>query len=221
MVFAVWPATLTLVELYLTVIGIPFYSIRAAYSQPQRQNAILKFNDPSDPVKILLCSSRSAATSFNAQRSCADMIILEIPWNLSTVDQMVGRLWRVGQDKEVKVHILVVDFTYNQVIQARATRKVIAQLASQAEASDRKAEGNAAPVGPTIKDEMTNRCISYYMRIYGFRSPRHEWNNHLDLSAKDNLLTEKGFCTTGKPCLKLIAIYLECQRSFIILYACR
>lgn len=159
MVFAVWPATLTLVELYLTVIGIPFYSIRAAYSQPQRQNAILKFNDPSDPVKILLCSSRSAATSFNAQRSCADMIILEIPWNLSTVDQMVGRLWRVGQDKEVKVHILVVDFTYDQVIQARATRKVIAQLASQAEASDRKAEGNAAPVGsPTTTSQVAPRA---------------------------------------------------------------
>ena len=64
------------------------------------------------------------------------MVILEWPWNLSTVDQMVGMLWRVGQTREVNVRILSVDHSHDQVLQARTTKKVLAQLASQATASD-------------------------------------------------------------------------------------
>lgn len=127
---------MTLVEIFLTVIGISFYALRAAYTQAQRHSSVVKFNNPDDDVKIMICSSRSAATSFNAQQACSDMVILEWPWNLSTVDQMVGMLWRVGQTREVNVRILSVDHSHDQVLQARTTKKVLAQLASQATASD-------------------------------------------------------------------------------------
>ncbi|OJD30027.1 helicase [Diplodia corticola] len=212
MVFAVWPAVLTEIEMFLTTLGIPFYSIRAAFSQPQRQSALAKFNDPADEVKILLCSSRTASTSFNAQAACHHLAILELDWSLATIDQIIGRLWRVGQSKIVDVYILVVDFTYDQVLQARATKKALAQLASQArikekpddddneedENEDETADDKAEAEDST-ENAKVNQCIEYYTRLYGFRSPRHEWDNARDLAAKDNLETEKGFCMKGRP----------------------
>ena len=136
----------------------------------------------------------------------------ELPFNITTLDQMIGRLWRVGQLKAVMVWLLTVDFTYDQVIQSRITRKAISQFASQAAASaepEGKGKGKAredeVPADESdvanadgISEEMEERCIGYYMQLYGFRSPRHAWGNAVDLAAKDELPTEEGFCKKGK-----------------------
>ncbi|SFP60424.1 DISARM system SNF2-like helicase DrmD [Sphingomonas rubra] len=60
----------------------------------ERRDAIKRaFNDPADPLRILLCTD-AAREGINLQAQCHDLIHVDLPWNPSRLEQRNGRIDR-------------------------------------------------------------------------------------------------------------------------------
>lgn len=66
------------------------------------------FNDPADPVRILVATD-AAAEGLNLQRTARYMLHFDCPWNPSRLEQRNGRLDRHGQARDVTIHHFVSD----------------------------------------------------------------------------------------------------------------
>ncbi len=68
---------------------------------PGTRDAIkLAFNDPGDPVRILLATD-AAAEGLNLQETARLLLHFDVPWNPSRLEQRNGRLDRHGQARDV------------------------------------------------------------------------------------------------------------------------
>lgn len=60
----------------------------------ERREAIKRaFNDPADPLRILICTD-AAREGINLQAQCHDLIHVDLPWNPSRLEQRNGRIDR-------------------------------------------------------------------------------------------------------------------------------
>ncbi|MEH3048604.1 helicase-related protein [Sphingomonas adhaesiva] len=60
----------------------------------ERREAIKRaFNDPADPLRILICTD-AAREGINLQAQCHDLIHVDLPWNPSRLEQRNGRVDR-------------------------------------------------------------------------------------------------------------------------------
>ncbi|MFD1035448.1 DISARM system SNF2-like helicase DrmD [Sphingomonas hankookensis] len=60
----------------------------------ERRDAIKRaFNDPADPLRILICTD-AAREGINLQSQCHDLIHVDLPWNPSRLEQRNGRIDR-------------------------------------------------------------------------------------------------------------------------------
>jgi superfamily II DNA or RNA helicase len=66
------------------------------------------FNDPSDPVRILVATD-AASEGMNLQETARLLLHFDIPWNPSRLEQRNGRLDRHGQARDVTVFHFVSD----------------------------------------------------------------------------------------------------------------
>lgn len=66
------------------------------------------FNDPADPVRLLLATD-AAAEGLNLQRTARYLLHFDCPWNPSRLEQRNGRLDRHGQARDVTVHHFMSD----------------------------------------------------------------------------------------------------------------
>jgi len=94
--------------------------------------------------------------------------------NINTIIQTIGRIHRLGQKEVQDIYIITVNHTYDQILQAKATNKMIAQLAGEA-----RTKGNSL-------EEMEANAEELITRMLGQRCSRKDWMD-LDLRAKDNL----------------------------------
>ena len=63
----------------------------------------------------VLISTDVASYGLNLQY--ANIIInYELPWSLVTLEQRVGRVWRLGQRKDVKIYLMVLDHGFERII---------------------------------------------------------------------------------------------------------
>ncbi|MDP2182395.1 MAG: DISARM system SNF2-like helicase DrmD [Actinomycetota bacterium] len=60
------------------------------------------FNDPSEPVRLLL-GTDAAAEGLNLQRTARHLLHFDLPWNPSRIEQRNGRLDRHGQARDVQI----------------------------------------------------------------------------------------------------------------------
>ena len=61
---------------------------------------------------ILVCSSRSAAESYNFQKAYHNIIIMDMV-NFTTILQIIGRCYRIDQKHEQYIKILILNRSYN------------------------------------------------------------------------------------------------------------
>jgi superfamily II DNA or RNA helicase len=73
-----------------------------------RDRAIAAFNDPADPVRVLV-STDAASEGLNLQESARLLLHYDVPWNPSRLEQRNGRLDRHGQARDVTVFHFVTD----------------------------------------------------------------------------------------------------------------
>lgn len=66
----------------------------------QRDPIKAAFNDPGDPVRILLATD-AAAEGLNLHETARYLLHFDVPWNPSRIEQRNGRVDRHGQDRDV------------------------------------------------------------------------------------------------------------------------
>lgn len=103
-VFTEYKTTLDYVERRIREkFGTDPRAIRTLYgglNLAEREDIKKAFNDPDDPVRILLATD-AAAEGLNLQETARRLLHYEVPWNPSRLEQRNGRLDRHGQARRV------------------------------------------------------------------------------------------------------------------------
>ena len=100
-IFSEWVTMLKLIGDMLTKEGITFAKLTGKVPVKKRGDLIKEFEDNSDCSVFL--SSESGGTGLNLQM--ADTVInFELPWNPAKKNQRIGRIDRIGQQKQ-KLHV--------------------------------------------------------------------------------------------------------------------
>ncbi len=84
--------------------------VRAAFftgeeGQKRRTQNIVEFHD--DPACRVLFATDAGGVGLNLQRAASACINIELPWNPAVLEQRVGRIYRLGQNRPIDVYNLV------------------------------------------------------------------------------------------------------------------
>jgi len=60
---------------FLKTLGIPYYRIAGKMSSKEKQKIIAKFNDPDDPIEVMICSSRTSSLGLNLYKACYRLVL--------------------------------------------------------------------------------------------------------------------------------------------------
>ena len=90
---------------------MPYALFEGAMSGPEKDHAITRFRDA---VPLLLCTE-SGGEGRNLQ-FCNTLINFDLAWNPMAIEQRIGRLHRIGQQREVFIFNLVVRDTLEEHI---------------------------------------------------------------------------------------------------------
>jgi SNF2 family DNA or RNA helicase len=81
----------------LLTAGIPYSSFHSGMPQQERQDALQTFRDGETMV---LVSSESGGEGHNLQ-FCNALVNFDLPWNPMQIEQRIGRIHRIGQNRDV------------------------------------------------------------------------------------------------------------------------
>lgn len=102
-------------------------AIRILFGDPSarenRQSIIKAFNDPTDPVRVLVATD-VASEGINLQETARLLLHFDIPWNPARLEQRNGRLDRHGQARDVTVYHFASDDDADVRFCARVAEKV-------------------------------------------------------------------------------------------------
>jgi superfamily II DNA or RNA helicase len=102
-------------------------AIRILFGDPSarenRQSIIKAFNDPADPVRVLVATD-VASEGINLQETARLLLHFDIPWNPARLEQRNGRLDRHGQARDVTVYHFASDDDADVRFCARVAEKV-------------------------------------------------------------------------------------------------
>jgi superfamily II DNA or RNA helicase len=111
LVFVHYRETLDHLAGLLTRHGISFARFEGGLSGPDKDAAVAAFRDE---VPVLLCTE-SGGEGRNIQ-FCNTLINFDVPWNPMAIEQRIGRIDRIGQQREVFVFNLVTRGTLEEQV---------------------------------------------------------------------------------------------------------
>jgi hypothetical protein len=88
------------------------------------------FNNPLSNLDASFSASRLRA-GVNLHWSCSDIIIICVENNINIVMQVLGRAHRISQVCFQRVYIVTQDHSYDQLLQASQTKKMLQQVAGE------------------------------------------------------------------------------------------
>jgi len=88
----------------------------------ERSDVKRRFNDPADPVRILVATD-AAAEGLNLQRTARYLLHFDCPWNPSRIEQRNGRIDRHGQPRDVTIFHFVTDQDQDLAFLSHVIRK--------------------------------------------------------------------------------------------------
>ncbi len=111
--------TLSYLADHLDKAGISLARFDGSLSGPQKDAAIAAFRDQ---ASVLLCT-QSGGEGRNIQ-FCNTLINFDVPWNPMAIEQRIGRIDRIGQNREVFVFNLVTRGTVEEQVLALLDEKI-------------------------------------------------------------------------------------------------
>ena len=99
--------------------GLSFARFDGSLSGPEKDAAIAEFRDH---APVLLCT-QSGGEGRNIQ-FCNTLINFDVPWNPMAIEQRIGRIDRIGQEREVFVFNLVTRGTLEEQVLALLEEKI-------------------------------------------------------------------------------------------------
>jgi superfamily II DNA or RNA helicase len=119
LVFVHYRETLEHLAVLLAREGLAFARFEGALSGPAKDAAVAEFRER---VPVLLCTE-SGGEGRNLQ-FCNTVINFDVPWNPMAIEQRIGRIDRIGQQREVFVFNLVSRGTLEEQILALLDEKI-------------------------------------------------------------------------------------------------
>jgi superfamily II DNA or RNA helicase len=111
-IFSQWRRMLTLAHWAVSDLlaqgGLRAGFFTGAEKSSRRTQNIVEFHD--DPHHRILFTSDAGGVGLNLQRASNCVINLELPWNPAVLEQRIGRVYRLGQDKPIDVYNLVCEY---------------------------------------------------------------------------------------------------------------
>jgi superfamily II DNA/RNA helicase len=115
--------------------------LHGGMDEEKREEVKLAFNDPDDPVRILVATD-AAREGVNLQAQCADLFHFDLPWNPGRMEQRNGRIDRTLQpETQVRCHYFVYEQRpEDRVLEALAKKSVLIheELGSLADVIDQR-----------------------------------------------------------------------------------
>jgi SNF2 family DNA or RNA helicase len=111
LVFTAFRQTLDQMAGHLAAAGLPAVTYHGSLPRADKERTIAAFRDEA-PV---LLSTESAGEGRNLQ-FCHVMVNMDLPWNPMQIEQRLGRLHRVGQDRDVLLTNLVASGTIEEQV---------------------------------------------------------------------------------------------------------
>ncbi|KAH7171251.1 DNA repair and recombination protein RAD5C [Dactylonectria macrodidyma] len=127
-IFSAWKRTLNLVECLFTENGITYCRVDGSISSIGRRKKILfDFQERAD-MRVLLMTLGTGAVGLNDLSVASRVHLLEPQWNPSVERQAIGRVIRLGQEREVKIIRYIMCGSIEELVEKRQIQKL--QLAS-------------------------------------------------------------------------------------------
>lgn len=104
--------------------GYSVRSIHADVNMNDRGAMVDEFNTPGSGVDLLILNSSVSSAGLNCHYDCHHGIGFGFVWNVATILQFMGRLFRIGQKKAVRWYLPYIKGTINEWLQERMLRKV-------------------------------------------------------------------------------------------------
>jgi hypothetical protein len=99
-------------------------TIRSGMHPSDKQKVMERWDSETSGVNVLVLNSAVSAAGLNCQRNCHVGIAAGFTWNVATENQILGRLFRIGQRSSVRFYCPTVKGTVNEWLQERRLRKV-------------------------------------------------------------------------------------------------
>lgn len=129
-----WPATGWKLVGFLSMLNFQVVELKSSYSASERRRVVELFNDPTSGVEILVANGRVASYGINLHHASHDLVIVDPPQNVSSILQMIGRVHRLGQKHVPEIIILSMWGSYDSIMEARQTKKMLPQLSGEGKA---------------------------------------------------------------------------------------
>ncbi|ODN97101.1 hypothetical protein I350_08081 [Cryptococcus amylolentus CBS 6273] len=114
---------MTIVSDFFEYRGWKYCRLDGSTKAEDRQALLSTFNDPKSPYQVFILSTRAGGLGLNLQ-SADTVIIYDTDWNPHADLQAQDRAHRIGQKKEVRVLRLISSGTVEELVLARAQRKL-------------------------------------------------------------------------------------------------
>jgi len=102
--------------------GCPALRIDGSVTADARQRVVDMFNRDSSPFIVMLISTRAGGVGLTLT-GANRLVLLDPDWNPATDQQTIGRVWRLGQTREVFIYRLVCHNSIEQSINKRQQLK--------------------------------------------------------------------------------------------------
>ncbi len=110
-IFSQWRRMLRLAEWSVRDVlgdeGFRAVFFTGAEKQSERTKSVVDFHD--DPRVRVMFLSDAGGVGLNLQRAASACINLELPWNPAVLEQRIGRIFRLGQDRPIDVYNLIAE----------------------------------------------------------------------------------------------------------------
>nr|UOZ97006.1 RNA polymerase-associated protein RapA [Cupriavidus sp.] len=99
-VFSQWTRTHDIVIRRLEARGIGYVSFHGGVASEKRPSLVDRFRD--DPDCRVFLSTDAGATGLNLQHA-STLVNMDLPWNPALLEQRIGRIYRMGQQRPVQI----------------------------------------------------------------------------------------------------------------------
>ncbi|KAB8275464.1 P-loop containing nucleoside triphosphate hydrolase protein [Aspergillus minisclerotigenes] len=160
MVWTQFPAEQIYVAAVLKEANIDAEVFHARLTRDERMNLVERFTQKHDECMVLICAYNVNAAGMNLQNLCRNVHILTMGLSKSVVNQAIGRVSRLGQERMTFVYEYRLRSSFDKDLVSRSERKALPGLVADL------GEGFSFPSISEGEEGLTNRWVLRAGELY-------------------------------------------------------
>uniref|UniRef100_A0A8C6XS36 Transcription termination factor 2 n=1 Tax=Naja naja TaxID=35670 RepID=A0A8C6XS36_NAJNA len=117
-----WTSMLKTVAMHLDKLGLKHATVDGSVNPKQRMDIVEEFNNNPKGTQVILISLLAGGVGLNLVGG-NHLFLLDMHWNPALEDQACDRIYRMGQQKDVKIHRFVCEGTVEEKISELQSKK--------------------------------------------------------------------------------------------------